>query len=909
MNRLTTNVEEQLIVKAIQEEVTWENLPKRLKLFMASKDDWHRKIKEYCIKKRLKWSECHARNACREGEYYDDLMRYLRKNLALFPYHLSENICRLMRVSPFRYYCDMLYEVMRNEKPYDSIPNFSAADALRLTGIGRNEFIDTMNKSRGKKFMWKMNKSIVKDMLPTVPVDIAIEPWWTVCVVNLSLEEYRKLSPEELYVIDKVCKEDIKLYCEFDPKVVRSLYRRGLVYFDILVLPDDRFQVSNLEGFVSNREQSYEDPIEEILYAVFVASSEHATISELAATLQVDLDQLEGAVSVACRLGWATKMLDPAALLNDSNQPGSPGSEGEGLSFFTSPGGQSPSHDGGGGDQPRSKSGIRVAFLIDANMTSYLMMGSFSPGLKNHAVTLYEAGKLGDSNIAEFCSDLKSLESTKLEGELQHFVDHALSLRYALECLRSGGTATDTDDELEEAGPGVVNGELENASDFESEFSFINGQGTTANRLSLSSDTGLAGIVRGKGKRYYRVDVLRCESLASLASATLQRLFQRDYSFVVSMIPLACPPLVASYNAAGPVHFGPPSRAAVTPWMKLLLYTVFECGPVSVVLLRGLRLRLLPPPLAGCSKALVWTWDGSTFAGIGGRLEGTMIPGAVLLHGLNSVLRHSAVLVQPFQEGPDSSPVTVDVPLPLSEDRFKSHLSGSDDETLQSYAESADELSLKTVGYIRFLRVGSLEDSVRWVPQAVEFGVPLSDTELCKAVCEGAVSCELFHLFSLPKHQDAMQQLKKMLHDFIGEYQANGPVAKLAYTAEKTETGRRPELTVNFSSRWNPFAEPDSPSPRKNPRSRRRHSSMMSFDGDILRAFSLAPIDHSPNEPSSASKSDPLDDLDVGDVPLPGVNLVFDGTSLLPLDIAPCLQGSLAPSLVARASAPTPSHR
>ncbi|XP_028057166.1 protein FAM91A1-like [Camellia sinensis] len=68
----------------------------------------------------------------------------------LFPYHLAEYVCRVMRVSPFRYYCDMIFEVMKNEQPYDSIPNFSAADALRLTGIGRNEFIDIMNKCRSK---------------------------------------------------------------------------------------------------------------------------------------------------------------------------------------------------------------------------------------------------------------------------------------------------------------------------------------------------------------------------------------------------------------------------------------------------------------------------------------------------------------------------------------------------------------------------------------------------------------------------------------------------------------------------------------------------------------------------------------------------------------------------------------
>lgn len=45
------------------------------------------------------------------------------------------------------------------EQPYDSIPNFSAADALRLTGVGRNEFIDIMNKCRSKVL-----NEIVKDI-------------------------------------------------------------------------------------------------------------------------------------------------------------------------------------------------------------------------------------------------------------------------------------------------------------------------------------------------------------------------------------------------------------------------------------------------------------------------------------------------------------------------------------------------------------------------------------------------------------------------------------------------------------------------------------------------------------------------------------------------------------------------
>ncbi|KAI5417725.1 hypothetical protein KIW84_042367 [Lathyrus oleraceus] len=71
-----------------------------------------------------------------------------------------------------------------------------------------------------------------KELSPTQPVDFPIESWWGVCLVNFTLEEFEKLSEEEIATIDKI------------------LY------------PEDRFKVPRLEGFVSNREQSYEDPIE-----------------------------------------------------------------------------------------------------------------------------------------------------------------------------------------------------------------------------------------------------------------------------------------------------------------------------------------------------------------------------------------------------------------------------------------------------------------------------------------------------------------------------------------------------------------------------------------------------------------------------------------------------------------------
>ena len=63
---------------------------------------------------------------------------------------------------------------------------FQAADIVQLVGIGRNEYIAIMNKCKAKKLLWRVNKSIAKEYLPVTPLDLNMQPWWTVGVVNLS---------------------------------------------------------------------------------------------------------------------------------------------------------------------------------------------------------------------------------------------------------------------------------------------------------------------------------------------------------------------------------------------------------------------------------------------------------------------------------------------------------------------------------------------------------------------------------------------------------------------------------------------------------------------------------------------------------------------------------------------------
>lgn len=52
----------------------------------------------------------------------------------------------------------------------------------------------------------------------------------------------QKLSEDESATIDKICKEEANSFFLFDPDVIKGLYQRGLIYFDVPVYPDDRFK-------------------------------------------------------------------------------------------------------------------------------------------------------------------------------------------------------------------------------------------------------------------------------------------------------------------------------------------------------------------------------------------------------------------------------------------------------------------------------------------------------------------------------------------------------------------------------------------------------------------------------------------------------------------------------------------
>ncbi|XP_027201912.2 protein FAM91A1 [Dermatophagoides pteronyssinus] len=759
----------------IVKNIAWNKLPAEVQSLIDNSDEYAKKIKEYSVVNQLKYKD----NLIRQVEknqraYHEQLLRYSREHYMLFPYHLSEYIINGMRITPFQYYQAILIRMIEQEKNYDTLPNFTAADCFRLMGIGRNQYIDIINQYKSSKKFLGMIKKPIKELLPTKPVEnLNIDFWWTIRPGYISEDDIKSMvTVEEKTVIDIIVNDLSKPFPagNFPYEIILNLYIKGLIYFDIIIQDDDLIYIPPLEGFVMNRTTG--DYFEKLLYKIFVSIDEKTTIFELSEVLKIDLNLVKNAISMYCRLGFAfkknndinvnnchdswlkhmttlssssqnnnnrqtfnlkenfinsLKLTDepPSSSLNvivdpiESSNGCSKKQNSDNSSSELSPNSPIPSI-GTPSPSLANDNSKRIGLLYDSTLAAFLMMGNLTPGLKSHAVTMFEVGKLSDESIENFVLELEKIEdySTDDEGcEAERYFLHAILLCRTIQFLRHNFDLT---------------------KDF-----IINDN----NDLLQHSTKGLG------------LDLIRCESLLNLDQDSCERLLMRNYELLISVAPLSNETQIFTSDLIP--YFGA-SSLVNSIWFKLYLYSITGSGPISFLISKGVRLARLPDILYNYDCIMLTPW---------GR-DSTVVSISNALIAINETTIFNPVLIQAYPQNHFklTESELLHIPLPLLDDQSK-------DENLylefflkhSAIKRMRQHINLNRIcGYLTLINYHKPLCDIdqlnlnEWCIFDCHFGIPLFDRQLNKDVCNRIRSNRLF---DKEKLKDLIESNKKLFHE------------------------------------------------------------------------------------------------------------------------------------------------
>ena len=586
-----------VLTESIVNQVPYFELAMQLKRVVSSYD-YEQRLVDYSMMNQVAYENCgtDVKKSHSEKDYYNKLMALYRKRMLVYPYKFEIQILTFTSVLPFSYYRGILLDMVQLEKSYDTLPNFTAVDCLRLTGVGRNVFIDVMNTVRSKK----IQKSKVLKVLPSgMPSTITIEPWWTVRVVA-SVEKLKECTNQELEMIDQMTGGEVKgnptspsasvltsnfmklassatthiplmgmgkksnqskepylnaaaMAATLPRSLVLSLHLKGILYPQVDVDDSDLTVIPPLHNFVMNRAST--SPFEKLLYDILVSIDERTTVKQLSSVLDRDINDIRNAVGIYCRLGMAYKKT-AIPILQDLAAKGTFHDSWSTALATMMQQTEEAEKAAGGSSAPLAPNEFpkkRIAFLFDYELTAYLMMGNLGE-LKDHAVTLFEAGKMTDEILSKLVEQLLKVDSEGKEGEVKKYFDHAVALREILLHLRHNST------------------------------------------LDIDDCDG-------------KLDMVRSESLNSLDSSTKRRILDKNYSCVFSMSPLGCPLTLPSCM---PNYFGNPIALVASPWFRLFINSESHSGAELVVLRRGLYLNSLPTCLSrenGVVSIVMYAWS------------------------------------------------------------------------------------------------------------------------------------------------------------------------------------------------------------------------------------------------------------------------------------------------------------
>jgi hypothetical protein len=114
-----------------------------------------------------------------------------------------------------------------------------------VLGIGRNQYIDIMNKVKAKagfanSWIFKKKRDVIRQYLPPHPVEADIQHWWVVSVGYVSEDDIQQCNETEHKIVDNIIDTGPKFAGQLSRAAVLSLMKRELVYLDVPVENNDQ---------------------------------------------------------------------------------------------------------------------------------------------------------------------------------------------------------------------------------------------------------------------------------------------------------------------------------------------------------------------------------------------------------------------------------------------------------------------------------------------------------------------------------------------------------------------------------------------------------------------------------------------------------------------------------------------